>query len=384
MTLDPDIDRARRAVPATLATPRAPGARRAAGPRQRRWLPLLVAVVALGLVASSCLALHEDNRAQPIFGARNGAIQSGWLTPVRSGCAVYWEAAVSIHAMIAQAARDGVTLTPTSCYRDYAGQVTARESWCALGACHMAAEPGTSNHGWGKAIDFAEGNQPMTYESPGYQWMLTWASYFGWMHPKVMKADGPVPEPWHWEWVGDGGKMAPGQYVGVHNKLPLRGSPIGNLDGWETQAGDPGRLRVVGWTFDPDQQEPIDVHVYLNGIGKGGFKADHYRPDVGIGYPAYSSRHHGFDVTFDVWPGAYRACAFAIESFGTGTNQLIGCKDLVVDRGGSVAAVPSSEPPTTVAPVPTTSTSSASTSPPEPATSPASSPSTSAPADAPG
>jgi hypothetical protein len=322
----------------------------------------LVAVVVLGLVGTSCLALHEDNRAQPIFGARNGAIQSGWLTPVRSGCAVYWEAAVSVNAMIAQAAKDGVTLTPSSCYRDYAGQVAAREAWCALDACHMAAEPGTSNHGWGKAIDWSEGNQPMTYESPGYQWMVTWASYYGWLHPKVMLEEGPVPEPWHWEWVGDGGKMAPGQYVGVYNKLPMRGSPIGNLDGWETHAGNPGTLRVVGWTFDPDQQEPIDVHIYLNGIGKGGFKANSYRPDVGMGYPAYSSRNHGFDVTFDVWPGTYQACAFAIESSGFGTNQVIGCRTLVVEPGGSVAAAP--EPTTSTTSAPTTVPASTTTTPP--------------------
>jgi hypothetical protein len=368
MAPDPHTERARSASPAATS-PRRAGPRETRASRRPRLLCVLVAVVTLGLVGSSCLALHEDNRAQPIFGARNGAIQSGWLTPVRSSCRVYWEAAVSINAMITQAAKDGVTLTPTSCYRDYAGQVAARESWCAQGACHMAAEPGTSNHGWGKAIDFAEGNQPMTYESPGYRWLLTWASYYGWMHPKVMKEDGPVPEPWHWEWVGDGGKMAPGQYVGAYNSLPLRGSPIGNLDGWETHAGNPGRLRVVGWTFDPDQQEPIDVHLYLNGIGKGAFKANHPRPDVGAGYPAYSSRHHGFDVTFDVWPGAYRACAFAIDAYGTGTNQLIGCKDLVVERGGSVAAVPQPETTTTVAPSTTTSTAVA-TAPPVPASSP--------------
>jgi hypothetical protein len=350
MTPDPDLERARRAVSAPRATRATRGGRGGRRDRRRR-APLLVAVVALALVGSSCLALHEDNRAQPIYGARNGDIQRGWLTPVRSGCSVYWEAAVATSAMIAQAAKDGVTLTPTSCYRDYAGQVAARESWCALGACEMAAVPGTSNHGWGKAIDFAEGNREMTYDSPGYQWMLTWASYYGYIHPKVMKADGPVPEPWHWEWVGDGGKMAPGQYVGVYNKPPLSGSPIGNLDGWETSPGNPGKLRVVGWTFDPDQQEPIDVHVYLNGIGKGGFKANYYRPDVGMGYPSYSSRNHGFDVTFDVWPGTYRACAFAIESAGTGTNQLIGCKDLVVELASSVAAAPEPAPsPTTAVP----------------------------------
>jgi murein L,D-transpeptidase YcbB/YkuD len=38
-------------------------------------------------------------------------------------------------------------------YRDYAGQVYMRNYWCARGACGNAAVPGTSNHGWGIAID---------------------------------------------------------------------------------------------------------------------------------------------------------------------------------------------------------------------------------------
>ena len=72
------------------------------------------------------------------------------------GCDVYDEALTSLKAMVAAAAHDNVDLRAIGCYRDYAGQVATRDEWCGKGACQMAAVPGTSNHGWGKAVDFAD------------------------------------------------------------------------------------------------------------------------------------------------------------------------------------------------------------------------------------
>lgn len=40
-----------------------------------------------------------------------------------------------------------------SCYRTFAQQVELRAYWCNQGNCSNAAVPGTSNHGWGLAID---------------------------------------------------------------------------------------------------------------------------------------------------------------------------------------------------------------------------------------
>lgn len=40
-----------------------------------------------------------------------------------------------------------------SCYRTYPQQVDLRNYWCDQGNCGNAAVPGTSNHGWGLAID---------------------------------------------------------------------------------------------------------------------------------------------------------------------------------------------------------------------------------------
>lgn len=318
-----------------------------------------VLVVVLALLGASCKQLHEDNRAQAIFGASNGQLPSQWLVPATPGCTVYWEAAASLRELIANAARDGITITPVSCYRDYAGQVAARESWCARGQCHMAAVPGTSNHGWGKAVDLRDGTGPMTYDSVAYRWLLEKAGFYGWMHPKVMNADGPVPEPWHWEWVGDGGRMFPGEYFGLGNSLPMSGSPIGNFEMASTSAG---QIRLSGWTFDPDQQDPIDVHVYVSGAWGGIHLADEPRPDVAAAFPAYFSKPHGFDISIPYGPGSYDVCAYAINTTGPGENVELGCRAVTVAPPAGPAGAVTGGPTTTS--TSTTSTTSPSTSPP--------------------
>jgi murein L,D-transpeptidase YcbB/YkuD len=42
---------------------------------------------------------------------------------------------------------------PMSSYRTLSQQVFLRRQWCNQGKCHNAAVPGTSNHGWGRAVD---------------------------------------------------------------------------------------------------------------------------------------------------------------------------------------------------------------------------------------
>ena len=137
---------------------------------------VVVALAALvALVGASCKQLDPNNRAAVVPGVTNGSLPMAYLASTASGCVVYDESINSLNAMIAQAAKDGVTLRPISCYRDYAGQVAAREEWCAKGACQMAAVPGTSNHGWGKAIDFRDQSGELTFDSAGYAWLKTWA-----------------------------------------------------------------------------------------------------------------------------------------------------------------------------------------------------------------
>lgn len=103
----------------------------------------------------------------------------------------------------------GASLQLTSGYRDYAGQVAARSDWCARGSCGNAATPGTSNHGWAKAVDFRGFGSIGVYTDPDYLWMLTVGPKYGWHNPPYMQAGGKGPhEPWHFEYRGGGATVA--------------------------------------------------------------------------------------------------------------------------------------------------------------------------------
>ena len=332
-------------------------------PRSRRVL-LALAVAVVALLGVACEQLDPDNRAAGVPLVTNGALPLSYLASTGKGCVVYDEALASLNAMVAQAAKDGVKLRPASCYRDYAGQVAARDDWCSRGACQMAAVPGTSNHGWGKAIDFADQTGELDWDTPGYTWLKTWASNYGWIHPAVMEPDGSVPEPWHWEWIGDGGKMFLGKYFGIGN-APLakpRGQPIGNL---EVVSPMPGAVSISGWAIDPDQVASIPVHLYVDDASMG-VVANVPRADVGAVFPLYAKAPHGFVAVLGASPGRHKVCAYAINVAGTGFNQSIGCRwvDVPAPASSTVASVAARS----VAPPPVTA------SPPAPAPAPAPSP----------
>jgi LAS superfamily LD-carboxypeptidase LdcB len=91
----------------------------------------------------------------------------------------------------------GVPLCVTSSYRTYQRQV---ELYASMPAGY-AAVPGTSNHGWGLAVDLCGGIQ--VDGSPEHNWLLDHAAAFSWFHPAWALPGGPGPhEPWHWEYAG--------------------------------------------------------------------------------------------------------------------------------------------------------------------------------------
>jgi len=350
-----------------MSVPSHPGAPSRARTRRRparsRVLVMVTIAVLLALVGASCRQLDPNNRAGSVPGVTNGNLPLSYLASSTSGCAVYDEALTSLNAMVAAAAKAGVDLKPAGCYRDYAGQVATRNDWCNRGACQMAAVPGTSNHGWGKAVDFRDQGGELTFDSVGYQWMKTWAGFWGWIHPKDMEQGGSVPEAWHWEWVGDGGKMFPGEYFGIGN-APLavpRGVPFGYLD---TAVGVEGAVTVTGWAIDPDQVGSIPVHIYVDGASYG-LTADKSRPDVNAVFPLYAKASHGFSATVAATPGLHTVCAWAINMAGAGYNRVLGCLPVIVPPGAGPAAVPAGVPPpvapAAVGPVASTTTSTTST-----------------------
>ncbi|MGN6611447.1 MAG: D-alanyl-D-alanine carboxypeptidase family protein [Angustibacter sp.] len=90
--------------------------------------------------------------------------------------------------------RFGSDLCLTDSYRSLASQysVAARKPG-------LAARPGTSEHGWGLAIDVCGG--PDQVGSTRRAWFLENAPAFGWDNPDWARPGGSKPEPWHWEFV---------------------------------------------------------------------------------------------------------------------------------------------------------------------------------------
>ena len=80
----------------------------------------------------------------------------------------------------------------TDSYRSYSAQVDVYRRKPGL-----AAVPGTSEHGWGLAVDFCGGIQDSG--SAASAWMRANAGRFGWFHPSWAEPAGGRPEPWHWE-----------------------------------------------------------------------------------------------------------------------------------------------------------------------------------------
>lgn len=119
----------------------------------------------------------------------------------------------TVALMAAFEARFGVPLRITDGYRDFAGQVAAK---AAKGI--YAATPGTSNHGWGQALDLGSGVQTET--STEYRWMKENGPRFGWFHPGWAEDHNPSngqQEPWHWEGV----YVPPSSYRDVTPTTPI-------------------------------------------------------------------------------------------------------------------------------------------------------------------
>lgn len=87
----------------------------------------------------------------------------------------------------------GHDLCITDAYRSYARQVTLRTE---LGP--IAAPPGTSNHGWGLALDLGCGIN--RFGTGQHVWMRTYAPTTGWHHPTWAHDGKDIEEPWHWEY----------------------------------------------------------------------------------------------------------------------------------------------------------------------------------------
>ncbi|PUB23956.1 D-alanyl-D-alanine carboxypeptidase-like protein [Promicromonospora sp. AC04] len=126
----------------------------------------------------------------------NGQIPSSVL------CGLSWTSSEQLRCDAALALEDlnsafraafGRNLDLTDGYRSYSEQVTVAATRGAL-----AAVPGTSNHGWGQAVDLSGGIE--SFGTAEHNWMVANAGKYGWEHPAWAQAGGSKPEAWHWEY----------------------------------------------------------------------------------------------------------------------------------------------------------------------------------------
>jgi hypothetical protein len=111
-------------------------------------------------------------------------------------------------------------------------------------------------------------------------------------------------------------------------------SPVGWLDVAGTSLGT---LHVRGWAIDPESTGPLDVHLYVDGVGRALTAAD-TRADVDA-YFGYGAAH-GFDTTQQLSGGTHSVCLYAIN-VGAGANLSFGCRtvDVPADPLGILESV---------------------------------------------
>ena len=176
-------------------------------------MPTTLLVVLLAAEpAAAAPAVQPNNRPTPVAGQTNGRLPSSLLITVQPGCVALREDASSLRLMLDAATRAGVALGTNECYRSLDGQVRERARFgpCAAPVQYdsQGRPIGTSMHGWGKAVDLDDGVRGLTFSSPAYRWLKGNAAHYGWNHPGWAEPGGSgCDEPWHWEWVGDGGTM---------------------------------------------------------------------------------------------------------------------------------------------------------------------------------
>ena len=113
-------------------------------------------------------------------------------------------------------------------------------------------------------------------------------------------------------------------------------NPYGNVDSLRT---GPSSVTVAGWTIDPDTDDPINIHVYVDGAFATGATANLNRPDVGLALGHGSL--HGFSATITgLAPGARQVCVYGINA-SFGENSLISCSSVSGHSGSPFGTIDS-------------------------------------------
>jgi hypothetical protein len=139
-------------------------------------------------VGSGSTKLNSNGVPMDLAAYGNGKIPASALRPVgNTGHKLWAPAADSLSALMADAKRAGVNIGITDSYRPYAEQVDLAKRKGLYSQGGLAAKPGTSDHGWGMAVD-------LDLDSKAQAWMRANAGKYGFVE------DTPR-EPWHWAYT---------------------------------------------------------------------------------------------------------------------------------------------------------------------------------------
>ena len=139
-----------------------------------------------------------DGQAHDVAGYANGRLPNEVLCALPGGSDERLRADAAV-AFIRLAAAYQAELDEPICltdgYRTLGEQQQLRRT-----KPRFAARPGSSEHGWGLAVDLSCGVQ--SFRSPRHAWMVANAGSYGWFLPEWAQRGGARPEPWHWEFSG--------------------------------------------------------------------------------------------------------------------------------------------------------------------------------------
>lgn len=140
----------------------------------------------------------ESGKSSTEYTGKNGRLSASHLKSIGNGHMLDPKAAAAFIEMEKAAKQDGVTFDVTDSYRPYEVQ-DAKFDWERYnktgerkkrGTNVAMALPGTSNHGWGKAID--------VFPESAQEWVKQNGEKFGWSWDEGRS----VGEPWHFTYVG--------------------------------------------------------------------------------------------------------------------------------------------------------------------------------------
>ncbi|MGW2094326.1 M15 family metallopeptidase [Promicromonospora sukumoe] len=153
-----------------------------------------------GLTLRQSLFDSVDAFGDSTLSYANGRIPAAVLCPLdfAGGHLLRCDAAERLEALSEKFEDEfGHPIPITDSYRSYVAQVAV-----ASAKPHLAAVPGTSNHGWGLAVDL--GAPISGGASAEYVWLRVHGPDYGWDNPSWARPGGTKPEPWHFEFFAAG------------------------------------------------------------------------------------------------------------------------------------------------------------------------------------